>query len=285
MIDDELHTQAALYAAGALPADEAEAFLARLKNDAELAALVAEYEAGAAEFAESAPQMTPPAHLRKNILAAITPAAVVVESRRTSWLPWALAAGFAFATGLLWMQNNQLRTVNQGQFAAWTELTSELQAAKSRGEKADDALAALDTRFQELLKADGGKTTEIESLRKAVVDLQDRNAAAEMQVATLTSKLDASYLASVAWDKNSQEGVLHVRRLPVTERDKDYQLWVIDPKYSVPVSAGIFKVQSDGSATIHFSASKEITGASKFAVSVEKTGGAPSPQGPVVLSN
>jgi len=289
MIDEPLQTQAALYALGALPAGEATAFRAQLFENSELAALVAEYEEAAAAFAHTAPAKTPPPQLRAGILAAVKPKRAPVESTRTTWIPWALAAGFAIAAGLSWMQkaflNSSLIVAKSREIQLHAELQArdgELQEIRKR---ATQGIATLSKQLLALKASNAGKAIEIEGLKKAVEELENRNAIAETQVATLTSKLDASYLASIAWDTASQEGVLHVRRLPDIGAGKDYQLWVIDPKYKVPVSAGIFKVQPDGSATIRFAPNQRISQAAAFAVSVEKTGGSSAPEGPIVLSN
>jgi anti-sigma-K factor RskA len=285
MIDDALHTQAALYALDALPPDEAAAFRSQLAEVPGLAEIVAEYQAAAAGIAEAAPAAEPPAALRGRILAAISEKPAATESRHTSWLPWALAAGFAFAAGALWVQNGHLRIENRGQLADWTKLNVELQSAKTDVASKDQSLASLQKELAVSRELDNVKTRQIEGLQQTIVVLEKRNALAETQVATLTSKLDGSYLASIAWDKSTQEGILHVRRLPAAGSGKDYQLWVIDPKYAAPVSAGIFTVQADGSATIRFAPTQKISDATTFAVSVEKTGGSASPEGPIVLSN
>jgi anti-sigma-K factor RskA len=285
MIDDDLQTQAALYALDALPDDEAAAFRARLAGNPELAKLVAEYEAAASAVAETAPPVAPPPRLRENILAAVAPKSAAIESSRIPWFPWALAAGFAFAAGALWMQGNQLRTENRAQLAEWADLNKELQSARTDLERRDKAMARAQSNLTQLKKVDAEKLAKIATLQLTIADLEKRNAIAEMQVATLTSKLDASYLASIAWDTSSQEGVLHVRRLPAAESGKDYQLWVIDPKYKVPVNAGIFKVQPDGSATVRFAPNQRISEASAFAITLEREGGVPKAEGPVMLSN
>jgi anti-sigma-K factor RskA len=264
MIDDELLAQAALYALGALTPDEAAVFRAKLPTVPGLAEIVAEYEEAATVVAEAAPPSTPPAALRESILASISKKPRVVESHRIVWVPWALAAGFAFVAGALWVENQRLTIENRGQRTAWTDVNRQL-ATMNESSAEKDLLTG--------------------TLRKRIDELVRRNSLTEMQVATLTSKLDGSYLASIAWDNSSQEGVLHVRRLPAAGDGKDYQLWVIDPKNAAPVSAGIFTVQADGSATIRFSPAQKVSAASAFAVSVEKTGGSAAPEGPVVLSN
>jgi anti-sigma-K factor RskA len=269
MIDDFQREQAALYALDALPADEAAKFRALVRETPDLADLVAEYEAAGALCAEAIPPTPPPPELRRRILAAISEKAEAAEAPRTSisWLPWGIAAALAVATGALWMQNQQLGDANS-----------------ALGEKAV-ALQSLQRDFDHLTAAAAEKDRLTGSLRKQIADLRQRNALAETQVATLTSKLDATYLASIAWDNTAQEGILKVRRLPAAERGRDYQLWVIDPKNAAPVSAGVFTVAADGSATIRFAPAQPVSAATAFAVSMEKSGGSASPEGPIVLSN
>lgn len=285
MMDEELQTQAALYAIGALPPEEAEAFRTKLTEIPGLVELVAEYEGAASMLAETASPSAPPAALRERILASVASKPEVIKSHRIVWLPWALAAGLAFAAGALWVENQRLTIENTGHRTAWVELNQQLsKVSESSTEKARFA----DKLSQELAainKASAEKDALAETLRKQIAALEKRSSIAETQVATLSSKLDGSYLASIAWDNSSQEGVLHVRRLPAVANGKDYQLWVIDPKSAAPVSAGVFTVQADGSATIRFSPVQKVSAASAFAVTVEKAGGVPKAEGPVVLSN
>lgn len=285
MIDDELHAQAALYALDALPPDEAAIFRARLSKVPGLAELVAEYEETAAVVAEGAPRTAPPAGLRERILASVSKKSAAAAAPRVVWLPWALAAGFAFAAGALWVGNERLTIENIGQRAAWVDLSRELAKSNQAGMEKDLLAEKLSRQLAGANKTSAEKDFTAEAMRKQIEELVKRNSLAETQVSTLTSKLDGSYLASIAWDNSSQEGVLHVRRLPAAGNGRNYQLWVIDPKNAAPVSAGVFTVQADGSATIRFSPAQKVSAASAFAVSVEKTGGSTAPEGPVVLSN
>jgi len=118
--------------------------------------------------------------------------------------------------------------------------------------------------------------------------LQERVAFSQIRVATLTSLLkDApNTVAAVVWDEHGQKGLLDVRNLPPLENDKDYQLWIVDPTYKQPISAGILRVR-DGVAQAEFRPEQPVASADKFAISVEQKGGTPpntGPQGPVVMA-
>ncbi len=293
MIDESTHELASLHALSALTPEETREFEARLRGDAELTALVEDLREASALLAYSAEQVDPPFELKQRILAAAAadkaasqPAPTHAPRRQTksTFIPWAAAAAFAILAGILW-SNNQLLLEDSRELATQRtvseKLYSQLAALEQETQAKSAALAGLESQVT-TLRAQAGR---LASLEQTIKQLQERNALAEMKVATLTSQVDASYLASVVWDRDSQKGILHVRRLPEAESGKDYQLWVIDPKVPVPVSAGVFRVQPDGSAEITFAPAKPVSNAQTFAVSVEKQGGAPAPEGPIVLAN
>ena len=84
-------------------------------------------------------------------------------------------------------------------------------------------------------------------------------------------------MAVSVWDNDRQDGVFIVHSLKPPPANKDYQLWVIDPKYAVPVDAGVFHVDAQGSVRVDFRAKKPIVMADKFAVTIENKGGSDLP--------
>jgi anti-sigma-K factor RskA len=89
--------------------------------------------------------------------------------------------------------------------------------------------------------------------------------------------------AVVVWDKDKKDGVLQLDKLPPPAPGKDYQLWVIDPKKTQPVSAGILSVPKEGFIRTSFHPAAPVESAAAFAISVEKAGGAPKPEGQIIL--
>ncbi len=108
---------------------------------------------------------------------------------------------------------------------------------------------------------------------------------AEVKIATLKAQIAAYETATavVVWDKNQKNGVLQLEKFPPPAPGKDYQLWVIDPKIPQPVSAGILSVPNDGLIRTSFHPAAPIESAGAFAISVEKAGGAPKPEGQIIL--
>jgi len=109
---------------------------------------------------------------------------------------------------------------------------------------------------------------------------------ARLKISSLASLLSDSPEAQAiaVWNPLAQEGVLTVANLPVLPGDRDYQLWVIDPQYPIPVDGGVFTVEpTKGEARLQFKPKEPIAQIAKFAVSLERKGGVPKAEGPMVL--
>ncbi|MEP6821344.1 MAG: anti-sigma factor [Chthoniobacterales bacterium] len=121
--------------------------------------------------------------------------------------------------------------------------------------------------------------------KKQMAALEQRNAFAQLRIATLASKLQTApnAIGTVVWDAEKQEGVLKVANIPANEADRDYQLWIVDPDYKQPVDAGTFHVANDGTESIPFKPKARVGSADAFAVSLERKGGVPKAEGPMVL--
>lgn len=131
---------------------------------------------------------------------------------------------------------------------------------------------------------------ELASTAAEVASLQERlkteGDLAQFKIATLASLAGNSpqALAVAVWNPSTQQGVLRVEKLPALASDKDYQLWVIDPAYAQPVDGGVFTVDpATGEARINFKPHQHVANATKFAVSLERKGGVPKAEGPILL--
>jgi anti-sigma-K factor RskA len=264
VIDESMQEQASAYALGALDADETKAFEASLRVDPELRALVHELRSVTEALAGTAPALEPPAAVKARLL-------LEIEDRRPSgpktvqdqpvsgsagrsaslWIPWAVAAAMAvLSLALLW-QSTSLRSQLAAQAGRINELTASAELA--RAESAD--------------------------LRLAVAKLRESNRLASFRIALLDSLLAAApkAIAVSVWDNERQDGVFIVRNLKPLPSDQDYQLWIIDPKYSSPVDAGVFQVNAKGDVREDFRAKLPIQTANQFAVTIERKGGAAVP--------
>lgn len=260
MIDERTEEQAVLYVLGVLTPEETRTFEAALSRNSELQQLVATLRSSRDALAGSLPQVTPPLAVKEKILAQIEAQEKVVplpsgtaqwSEGWLAWFPWALAACLAIVCAISLLQQTTLRRTNEGQAKQLAELN---QMADSLRKESQD-------------------------LKQAVATLQETNRLANVRIALLNSMLaDSPKAVAVSlWDNQQQRGVFVVQNLKPLPVDRDYQLWVIDPKYPAPVSAGVFQVDEQGNMRLQFKVDKVIESANKFAVTQEPKGGLPAP--------
>ena len=89
--------------------------------------------------------------------------------------------------------------------------------------------------------------------------------------------------ATVAWQPGRQSGVIRISNLPVPQPGKDYQLWAVDAEHKDPISAGIVRVDKNGVAQIRFKPVEKAERVKAFAISLEREGGVPKKEGPILL--
>jgi anti-sigma-K factor RskA len=228
-MNDDLQEQASLYVLGLLESDETIVFEGRLQSDAELRELVDQLDEAAAAIALDAPPRALPPELRARVLGQIHSGKRLAVPRRSTWVPWAMAAGLALSCAYL--------------------------------------------------------LAERSGLRNRITHLEERDILAQIQIASLSSQLknapDAN--AVVVWDERKQRGVLKVTQVPRNSADHDYQLWMIDPRYKDPVSAGVFHVANEGPLRVPFQPAAPVREPKGFAISLERKGGASKAEGPIVL--
>ena len=253
MIDERTEDLATSYVLGALDADELKLFERQLQSDAELRRLVAELRGVSELIGGTSPVLQPSAALRTKLIELGDRRQLRPVARRSydSWLPWALAAGFAALCMVFAWQANGLRVQLDAQQHRVDELTRVTDTLRS--ERAD--------------------------LRQTVLKLQQSNRLANIRIAVLNSQLhtDPQALAVSVWDNERQSGVVVVHHLKPPPKDKDYQLWIIDPRYPTPVDAGLLQVDDSGNGRVDFKARQPIQNANQFAVTEEIKGGAAVP--------
>lgn len=307
MIDERTEELAALHAFDLVEGPELADFNRRLEREPALRRLVDDLRETASACAFAAPSVTPSAGLRDRVLASCSATPRDGHStRRTSggmggggnftpfrlpaWAGWTAAAVFALlavylgltasrldyqlallteSEALAALQTRSLDTALESERIVSKEQTLRLKAAELR-------VASLDAELAQTRAAALAQVAEL----KAQADI------AALKIATLTSLLgnapDATAVA--VWNPFAQEGVLTVSNLPALAPDQDYQLWVIDPQYAIPVDGGVFTVDAaTGEARYRFKAGKPVDTVAKFAVSLERKGGVPKAEGPMVL--
>lgn len=254
MIDERRQDLAAEYALDALDPEAARAFEAMLATDPELQALTESLRETAAALAHDAPRQLPPPELRERILSRIRAEAQAMTSSpvtpaSTSPMPPATQARGG-SSKIPW-------TIA----ACFVISTGALWLERGALQKDRDALLS------------------------EIGDLRNRDNLSKVKIAALSAQVEAYAKATavIVWDPEKQRGIIKLANVPKPEPGKDYQLWVIDPKYPNPVNGGLVPVNADGIARVAFQPDKPISKADNFAISVEPAGGVPVATGPIVL--
>lgn len=276
MIDETLQDQAALHALGMLAGEEAAAFRAALAKDPELQALVDDSAEAAASLTHALPGAKAPSEVLHRLLTQIRSermhgAAPRAKAATTewNWMPWALAASIATAAIVGVLAGAKVATFN----------------AQERIANLDAQIEQADAERERLVKLVADLKVERTAMEKRIADLRQRDALSQVKIATLKVQLKAyaQVIAVAVWDAAAQQGVMRFDNLPAAAADRDYQMWIIDPRYDAPVSAGIFTAGTGGGMEVKFKPDRPIALADKFAVSVERKGGAATPLGPIFL--
>ncbi len=277
---EQVQEQAALHALGILEPGEARLFEQKLAADASLRALKNEYEATAAELGALVKPLMPPADLKDRLMSVIEERS---QFRRVSAVPTT-----ALLNGVKWIMRGVAAALALSAVGLWTDrqnMESRATARQAEAQRTTEKLAAESQRALSLESALKNAEAQISQLKNEVVMLQEKDAFARMQIATLQSNVSQykQGVAVVVWDSEKHTGILKLEKMPPLDTKKDYQLWVVDPKNPVPVDAGVIQMDSKGFAKIDFKPVDAVSEAAKFAISVERKGGVPKAEGPIVF--
>lgn len=269
MITERQEELAALHAFGLLEGAELSEFESQLKDNAELRALTASLAETAAATALAAPQVDVPAGLRERIMAVAAETALpetkVVQFPVLKLAPWAIAAGLALAATWLGSQNFSLRAEN-------ANLRTERELAETAVKIAQNQLTERSLLAENMINGLNSKLRKSEDLARLKVSA----------LASLAGNTKEAQVIAV-WDPEQQAGLLAMEKLPPISDTQDYQIWIVDPAYKNPVNGGVFHVSADGKIALPFKGDQPIAQVAAFAISLEKKGGVPKAEGPIVL--
>lgn len=302
---DERHEElAALNALGMLESDEKRVLNGASVADKELRDLSVELELTAAELAYLIAPVEPPADMKRRIRAKMRSSGVkgagLSRGVVLGGIGWALAAALAVASVWLWQEREklvqQVAAVSRAMAPVAPSVPATATTEKKETRNIEEELkslrgdfeskkTALSAEIAELSKRETAANARIAQLVAEAEALKQQEARSQLQIATLQSEV-WEYRRSqmiVVWDAYKRQGVLLLDRMPRVEAGKDYQLWVVDPSKPDPVSAGVVTVDDKGVAKTAFKPIDAVGETVKFALSVEKKGGVPKNQGPIVL--
>jgi anti-sigma-K factor RskA len=165
------------------------------------------------------------------------------------------------------------------------EIALEKQAGAPARQKAPSfnwlpwAIAALFLGFCGLLALDRAR------LQRELADARATDPLAQAMLVALISPTgdhpDAK--ANVAWQPDRQSGVITINNMPPAGEGHDYQLWAVDANHPDPINAGIIHVEPNGVTRVRFKPDKDASQIKAFAISLERAGGVPKREGPIVM--
>jgi anti-sigma-K factor RskA len=255
MSHEPFETQAAVYALGALDADERAAFEDHLAGGcAACAAAVREHAETLADVARGATPTIPPARVKIDLMRRVAADGSRAGARRRRLVRWtvtsaaAVVAVSAFVAGFV-------ATRYEAHIGVMARETARIRADLRRQEAELRDRLALSQGVIELLR---DPTAKVVALRGS----------------------DSAAWARLVWQETGG-GYLLVAGLPAAPSGKVYELWTISG--GTPRAAGLFTVDASGRAT-HPVAPTRVP-VDVFAVTLEPEGGVPAPTGPIVLAS
>lgn len=136
------------------------------------------------------------------------------------------------------------------------------------------------------------QTADNQALQDAVAKLTADNRQRLTQIELLVlqpvaaaAQLRPPPLGAVAWDGPQQRGLALIENLRPPPPGQDHQLWLHDPKYPIPISAGLLPRPASGPVRHPFKPLFPIQHLTKVTLTLETQGGTDKPQGPVLLES
>ena len=247
MTSEDQQERAALYALGLFDVDEAAAFEREMAADGALRTLTVELREAVAETARAEANAVPPPELKARVLSIIT------EEPRAGHP----AVGRVIAGPLAWTRRvpwavAAVLALTCG-ILGWRYLALDLEVQMARYAASFPSAGALQ--------------------QVSYCPLEQVPAAQQ-----------SGPRAAVLWDAARRRGRLRINNLPPAGEGKDYQLWTVESGRKDTVSAGVVKVGPDHSAEVEFQPEGDDGKAEvvAFALSVERAGGVPKNEGPVL---
>lgn len=237
---EEFESIAALDAIGAATAAEASALRAHLGGCIPCRAARDEYADALMMLVRDLPRVDPPPEVRARVMKAVAPA----PARTSAW--WLATAATLFLA--LW---------------GWRELAVRAQRVDAASQEAE--IARLQEENARLAQRSEKLSSEIAALSSAD---------------TRTIALSGQEIAPAASAKAFLAGrrvLVFFQNLPANPDDKSYQLWILRADQPQPMSAGVFDVTKDGTASIAIENLPVDTPIKGLAVTLEPKGGVAQP--------
>ena len=163
--------------------------------------------------------------------------------------------------------------------SVWTVV---LAGALAAGIAAVAVGLAVSTRYERRLEVLGRQAAELRAQVQREQSLLAMLRDPATQMVSLSGQAPSPEArARMLWHEKAG-GLLVAAGLPPVPAGKAYQLWAIAGTRP-PVSAGVFTVDAQGTASLRVAPLSGVGRVDAFAVTLEPAGGMPAPSGPMVL--
>jgi anti-sigma-K factor RskA len=238
----------ALLALGALQGEERAALQKHVDECAGCRQELQQLRGDTALLALSTVGPAPPQRARERLLQAVAkePRAPKVAARRWSWrpMPWFAAAAFALIAVFFFRQSDRL-----------AQRVAELQTQSAQ------------------------QQAVLERARQVVATLTSTDA---LRVTLVAAETPPQPQGKVIYVRDRSSLVFLASNMPGLPPQKAYELWLI-PSSGTPISAGVFKPDAHGSATVVEPPLPPGVEAKAFAITVESEQGSATPTMPIVM--
>ena len=216
-------------------------------------------------FGIASPRREPSGAVRMTRPETEPPAAKSTAFPLLKFAPWAMAAALAVAAIWLGRQNLFLSQEN-------STLRTERALAEIAYKTAQNQLTVRSLLAESMINDLGGRLRHSEDLTR-------------LKVAALAPPAGNSAEAKgiAVWDPDQQAGLLTIEKLPAIADTQDYQIWIVDPAYPNPVNGGVFHLGADGRVVHAFKPDQPVKQTAAFTISLERKGGVPKAEGPILL--
>lgn len=121
--------------------------------------------------------------------------------------------------------------------------------------------------------------------QRELADARQSDSLGEMTFVNLVSPEPGHEKAkvTVAWHPDKQAGLITIANMPPAEAGHDYQLWAVCANREEPINAGIIHVDPNGVTRVRFKPDQAVSQIKAFAISLEREGGVPKREGPIVM--
>lgn len=289
MIDERQEEQACLYVLGILDPAEAADFENKLRSDSPLQQMVAEIRTASAAIPAALKPLMPPPALKQKIFSQLSAEKMALgverikastnfpvskinsaNSSRLVWAGWLAAACLLVVAIFTYVGHNSLR--------------ERIHVAEQETLQARQSSERFRLALESARKQSDSSNLELQKLSQKLTELlRPGNLTGQRLIRLSAPPSEALPVALIMWDQQKQTGTILLDKLPSVLANQDYQLWIIDPSQKNPIDCGTIILGANGVTTVQFAPKSPVKLIGKFALTLEKKGGVPAPQGTMVL--